>query len=77
MSSEKHDRLAKILETKYELEICGENDKARILANLQTLLDQAIGTRNVSRYELMEALRHKMADYRKERRKQDRRWPSI
>ena len=68
MSLDKHELLAKILQAKYELEVCGERDKARLLANLNTLLDQAIGTKNISRYELLEALRDRMADFRSAKR---------
>jgi hypothetical protein len=57
MPSDRPELLSKILEAKYEFEICEERNKARLLANLNSLLDQAIGTRNISRYELLEALR--------------------
>jgi hypothetical protein len=77
MSLDRHELLSKILETKYELEICEERQKARLLANLNSLLDQAIGGTNISRYELIEALRHRMAAYRSQRRKQERAWPSV
>jgi hypothetical protein len=59
------------------LEICEERHKARLLANLNSYLDQAIGTRNISRYELIEALRGRMADYRSQRRKQEMPWGSV
>lgn len=74
MSSDRHELLTKILTAKYELEICEERNKARLLANLNTLLDQAIGTRNISRYELLEALRDRMGEYRTARRKQEQPW---
>jgi hypothetical protein len=77
MSLDRHELLSKILQTKYELEICEERSKARLLANLHSLLDDAIGDRNISRYELLEALRDKMAEYRSQRRKQERPWASI
>ena len=77
MSLDRHELLLKILQAKYDLEICGERDKARMLANLNTLLDQAIGARNISRYELLEALRDRMAEYRNSRRKQDDPWRSV
>ncbi len=77
MSSETPDLLSRILQAKYELEICEEPLKARLLANLNTLLDQAIGTRNLSRYDLLEALRDRMAEYRKVRRRQERPWGSV
>lgn len=77
MSSDRHDLLAKILETKYDLEICEEHAKARLLANLNTLLDQSIGQRNLSRYELLEALKERMATYRKERRRRERPWGTV
>jgi hypothetical protein len=77
MSLNRHDLLSKILETKYELEICEEHNKARLLANLNTYLDQAIAGRNISRYELTEALRDRMATYRSQRRKQERPWGSV
>lgn len=74
MSSDRHELLLKILQAKYELEVCEERSKARLLANLNTLLDAAIGTRNISRYELLEALRDRMAEYRKSRYKQENPW---
>jgi len=77
MSSEKHDLLSKILNAKYELEVCEEKNKARLLANLNALLDQAIGKRNTSRYELIEALRDRMAEYRIARRKQEQPWGTV
>jgi hypothetical protein len=77
MSLDRHELLTKILQAKYELEICEERDKARRLANLNTLLDQAIGQRNLSRYELLEALRDRMADYRAQRRRQEMPWTGI
>ena len=77
MSLDRHELLSRILIAKYELEICGERDKARLLANLNTLLDEAIGTRNLSRYELLEALRPRIAEYRSARRKQESPWNSI
>jgi len=77
MSSEKHDLLAKILNAKYELEVCDEKNKAKLLASLNTLLDQAIGNRNLSRYELLEALRDRMADHRAARKKQEQPWGSV
>jgi hypothetical protein len=77
MSSERNDLLSKILQSKYELEICEERDKARLLANLNSFLDEAIGTRNLSRYELLEALKHRMADYRAIRKKQEMPWRSV
>ncbi len=77
MSLERHELLAKILEAKYELEICEERSKARLFANLNSLLDQAIGTSNLSRSELLEALRDRMSDYRKARRKRENPWRSV
>ncbi|MGD0412257.1 MAG: hypothetical protein ABSC18_11195 [Verrucomicrobiota bacterium] len=77
MSSDRHELLSKILEAKYELEICEESHKARLLANLNSLLDKAIGSRNLSRYELIEALRGRMAAYRSQRHKQERPWGSV
>lgn len=77
MSSDRHELLEKILAAKYELEISEEQGKARLLANLNALLDQAIGTRNLSRYELLEAIRDRMASYRSQRWKQDRPWRSV
>ena len=77
MSLDRHELLSRILAAKYELEICEERHKARLLANLNSLLDQAIGSTNLSRYELTEALRNRMADYRSQRRKQERPWGSI
>jgi hypothetical protein len=76
MSSDRHELLAKVLQAKYELEVCDERSKARLLANLNTLLDEAIGDRNLSRYELLEALRDRMAEYRIARRKQEQPWIS-
>ena len=73
----RHDLLSKILQAKYELEICEEHGKARALANLNSLLDEAIGDRNISRYELLEAIKERMADYRKERRKLERPWAVV
>jgi len=72
-----HELLSKILEAKYELEICEERYKARLLANLNTLLDQAIGDSNLSRHELIEALRDRMAAYRSQRRRQERPWGHV
>jgi len=77
MSLDRHELLSRILQAKYELEVCEERDKARMLANLNGLLDQAIGTRNISRYELLEALRDRMAGYRNAKRKQEDPWRSI
>lgn len=77
MSSDRHELLSKILAAKYKLEICEERQKARLLANLNSLLDQAIGNTNLSRYELIEALSGRMADYRSQRRKQERPWGSV
>jgi len=77
MSLDRHELLAKILHAKYELEICDERTKARLVANLNSLLDQAIGQRNLSRYELLEALRDRMVDYRTARRKQEQPWRSV
>lgn len=77
MSLDRHELLSKILQAKYELEICEERDKARLLANLNTLLDQAIGQRNLSRYDLIEALRDRMSQFRKARRKQEMPWRSV
>ena len=77
MSSEQNELLAKILEAKYELEICEESAKARLLANLNTLLDRAIGRRSLSRYELLEALRDRMVDYRLARKKREMPWRSV
>ena len=77
MSLDRPELLGKILAAKYELEISDEQSKARLLANLNTLLDQAIGNRNLSRWELLEALRDKMAAYRSERWKQEHRWRSV
>jgi hypothetical protein len=77
MSLDRPELLVRILQTKYELEIGDERDKARLLANLNALLDQAIGDRNLSRYELIEALRDRMAEYRIARRKQELPWSSV
>lgn len=77
MSLDRHELLEKILAAKYELEISEEQSKARLLANLNTLLDQAIENRNLSRYELLEALSSRMAAYRSARRTQDQRWRSV
>jgi hypothetical protein len=77
MSLDRHELLEKILAAKYELEISEEQSKARLLANLNTLLDQAIGNRNLSRYELHEALKDRMAAYRSARRTQDHRFRSV
>jgi hypothetical protein len=77
MSSDRHELLEKILAAKYELEISEEHGKARLLANLNALLDQAIGNRNLSRYELLEAIKDRMASYRTQRWKQDRPWRSV
>lgn len=77
MSLDGHELLGKILAAKYELEVSDEQSKARLLANLNALLDQAIGNRNISRYELLEALKDKMTAYRCERWKQEHRWRSV
>lgn len=77
MSLDRHELLSKILAAKYELEVCEERDKARLLACLNRLLDDAIGQRNLSRYDLLEALRDRMAEYRKQRRIQERPWSSV
>jgi hypothetical protein len=77
MSLERNELLTKILVAKYELEVCEESDKARLLANLNTLLDQAIGQRNISHYELLEALRDRMIEYRAARKKQEMPWKSV
>lgn len=77
MSSDRHDLLTKILNAKYELENCEESAKARHLANLNSLLDQAIGQRNISRHELLEALRDRMDDYRRCRKRQEMPWGSV
>jgi len=53
------------------------HSKARLLANLNTLLDQAIGDRSLSRYELLEALKDRMAAYRAARWRQERPWKSV
>jgi hypothetical protein len=57
MSLDRHELLEKILAAKYELEISEEHSTARLLANLNSLLDQAIENRKLSRYELLEALK--------------------
>jgi hypothetical protein len=62
MSSDRHELLTKILGAKYALEVSEERSKAKLFANLNTLLDQAIGDRNLSRSELLEALRDRMSD---------------
>lgn len=77
MSSELNELLTKILEAKYELENCEESDKARLLANLNSLLDRAIGQRNLSRYELLEALRDRMAEHRTARKKREMPWGTV
>jgi hypothetical protein len=77
MSLDRHELLSKILAAKYELEICEERHKARLLANLNSLLDQAIGDTNLSRYELVEALHDRMREYRFQRRKQEKPWGSV
>lgn len=77
MSSDRHELLAKILQAKYELEISDERNKARLLGNLNGLLDEAIGNRNISRYELLEALRDRLAEYRSTRRKQEKPWSTV
>jgi len=77
MSLDQHELLLKILEARYELEICEESDKARRLANFHTLLDRAIGSRNLSRHELWEAMRDRMKEYRAARRKQERPWGTV
>ncbi len=77
MSLDRHELLEEILAAKYELEISEEQGKARLLANLNTLLDQAIENRRLSRYELLEALKDRMAAYRSQRRKQERPWGSV
>ena len=77
MSSDRHELLSKIFEAKYELEICEESHKARLLANYNSLLDRAISGTNISRYELIEAMRNRMAAYRSQRRKQERPWGSV
>ena len=77
MSLDRHELLSKILAAKYELEICEERHKAKLLANLNSLLDQAIGDTNLSRYELVEALHDRMSAYRSQRRKQERPWRSV
>lgn len=77
MSLERHDLLAKILEAKYELEVCEERSKARLFANLNSLLDQAIGSSNLSRSALLEALRDRMSEYRKARRRRENPWRSV
>ena len=74
---DRHELLTKKLQAKYELEICEERDKARHLANLNAWLDQAIGQRNLSRFELLEALRDRMAEYRAMRKKQEMPWGAI
>ena len=77
MSLDRHDLLSRILQSKYELEICEERDKARLLASLNTLLDQAIGERNLSHSELLEALRDRMKEHRRARRKQETPWGTV
>lgn len=77
MSLDRHELLLKILQAKYDLEICEEREKARLLGNLNSLLDQAIGNKNLSRFELLEALRDRMADFRTAKRKQEMPWRSI
>jgi len=77
MCLDRHDLLAKILAAKYELEVCEDRNKTRLLGNLNSLLDQAIGERNLSRSELLEALRDRMAEYRKARRRPECPWGSV
>jgi hypothetical protein len=77
MSSERHDLLQKILAAKYDLEICEERAKARMLANLNALLDKALIGTTHSRYELLEALGDKMADYRAARHRQENPWATL
>jgi hypothetical protein len=77
MSLAQNELLAKILEAKYELEVCEESCKARLLANLNACLDRAIGPQNISRYELLEALRDRMAEYRASRKKREMPWGSV
>ncbi len=77
MSLERKALLKQILEALYQLEICEDSSRAKHLANLNSLLDEAVKGTNVSRYELLEALKERMQEYRKSRRKQDMPWPHI
>ena len=65
--------MQRILEARYDYETCDEPLKGEGLERFERLLDEAISGTNASRYDLVEALKIHMEEYRRGRRQQERR----
>ena len=72
-SGDRAELLQRILEAKYDFEICDEPRKSEARNLFESLLDQLLEGSNVSRFELTEALKVRMAVYRSGRAAHQRR----